>query len=418
VSAQPTLLQSLLNDVTGLLGLGLTVVDSILGVGQANLYLISIPAGPNHDAALATLQTDPAVVDMEPNVALALPEVLGSRPDGTASTPAGPGLFPEMAYYYGSFAWTGYVNQPAAAALQIADAHQNFATGAGTVAFLDTGVDFTHPVLATSLVPGWDFTTNSPGGFDSSCCQPDDSTTAILDDSTTSILDSGWGTVLNPSLLSPLGLPTPKAYGHGTMVAGLIHLAAPTAQLMPVRVFNSNGTTTLFRILQGIHYATDQGAQVINMSFSSLTSSPELSAAIDYATSHGVISVSSAGNDGSAIVVYPAGFAQVIGVASTNDAGIRSTFSNYGDAVTMAAPGEAVVTLYPGNAYAAGWGTSFSAPLVAGGVALLSQLDQADSQTRAVRAFSSGSHPADGLGLGLIDLLQACLYRATHSTDQ
>jgi subtilisin family serine protease len=240
-----------------------------------------------------------------------------------------------------------------------------------------------------------------------------------LDDSTTSILDGGWGTLLNPSLLNLLGLlPTPKAYGHGTMVAGLIHLAAPTAQLMPIRVFNSNGTTTLFRILQGIHYATDYGANVINMSFSSLAASPELAAAIDYATSHGVISVSSVGNAGSEILVYPAGFAQVIGVASTNDAGARSLFSNFGNAlVTLAAPGEAVVTLYPGNAYAAGWGTSFSAPLVAGGVALLNQLDSADSRSRAIRAFSSGSHPVPGLGLGLIDLFQACLYRATNRID-
>ena len=333
---------------------------------------------------------------------------------------APPGLFSPLVSYYNSAAWTGYVSQPAANALNLSAAHQNFATGAGTVAFLDTGVDFSHPVLAPSLISGWDFTTNSPGGSDSTCCQIDDSTTAILDDSTTSILDGGWGSVLDPSLLQLLGLLLPpRAYGNGTMVAGLIHLAAPTAQLMPVRVFNSNGTTTLFRILQGIHYATDHGANVINMSFSSLSASAELDAAINYATSHGVILVSSVGNGGSNITVYPAGFSGVMGVASTNDAGVMSQLSNYGNQlVTLAAPGEAVVTTYPGGAYAAGWGTSFSAPLIAGGVALLNQLDPADTQARAIRAFSAGSHPAPYLGLGLVDFFQACQYRATHSADQ
>jgi hypothetical protein len=65
-----------------------------------------------------------------------------------------------------------------------------------------------------------------------------------------------------------------------------------------------------------------------------------------------------------------------------------------------------------------GMGTSFSAPLVAGGVALLNQLDSVDTQGRALRAFSTGSHPEQFMGLGLIDLYQACLYRATHSVDQ
>jgi subtilisin family serine protease len=414
-SAPLTPVQSLVSGLANLLGLG--VLDSIVGSGPANLYLISIPSGDSHDAALSILASDPAVLNLDPDVPLALPEVLGTR-SGSASTPAPPGIFPPMVNYYNSSAWTGYVNQPAVNALNITAAH-SFATGVGTVAFLDTGVDFSHPVLAPSLVSGWDFTNNSPGGSDSSCCQIDDSTTAILDDSTTSILDGGWTSLLNFSLSQLLGLLPPKAYGHGTMVAGLIHLAAPTAQLMPVRVFNSNGTTTLFRIVQGIYYAVQHGARVINMSFSSLTASTELAAAINYATSEGVILVSSVGNGGAQITVYPAAFPQVIGVASTDDSGIRSLFSNYGSPpVTLAAPGEAVVTLYPGNAYAVGWGTSFSAPLVAGGVALLDQLDSSDSEARALRAFSNASHPAQDLGLGLVDLYGACLYRATHSIDQ
>ena len=421
--ATPTPIQSLVNGLTSVLGLSAlgSVLDPILGL-QVSVSLISIDPGPNHDAAVASLLSDPAVLNVEPDVALAIPEVFGHVTAPTTPAPASPGLLPAVAHYYTSSAWTGYVNQPAATALRIPDTLRSFGPGVGTVAFIDTGVDFTHAVLAPSLISGWDFTTNSPGGSDSSCCQTDDPATFVLNDSTTSILDGGWGNILSPSLTSItslLGLGPPKAYGHGTMVAGLIHLAAPGAVLMPVRVFNSDGSTTLFRIVQGIYYAVDHGANVINLSFSSLSASQELTAAINYATSHGVIVVSSVGNNGGEITVYPAGLANVIGVASTNNAGILSSFSNYGQPpVTLAAPGEAVVTLYPGNGYAAGWGTSFSAPLVAGGVALLNQLDSADNQARAIRAFSTGSHPGPNLGLGLIDLYQACLYRATHSTDQ
>src|SRR5581483_3580098 len=133
------------------------------------------------------------------------------------------------------------------------------------------------------------------------CCEPDDSATYALNDSTTSILDGGSGSILSPSVIPLaqwLGLGPPKAFGHGTMVAGVIHLAAPRAVLMPVRVFNSDGTTTLFRILQGVYYAVNHGANVINMSFSSLSPSQELAAAINYATSQGVVVVSSVGNNG------------------------------------------------------------------------------------------------------------------------
>jgi hypothetical protein len=194
-SAPVSPIQSLVSGLINLLGL--TVIDSILGIGQTtSLYLISVPSGSNHDAALASLSSDPAVLDLEPDVALGLPEVIVTR-TGPTSTPAPPGLFPLMVNYYQSSAWTGYVNQPAAAALNIPAAH-NLATGAGIVAILDTGADFSHPVLAPSLISGWDFTTNSAGGSDSTCCQADDPTLATLDDSTTSILDGGWTSILNP----------------------------------------------------------------------------------------------------------------------------------------------------------------------------------------------------------------------------
>jgi thermitase len=116
-------------------------------------------------------------------------------------------------------------------------------------------------------------------------------------------------------------------------------------------------------------------------------------------------------------MVYPAGYhTSVMGVASTNDQDIRSSFSNYGNAlVTVAAPGEGVVTLYPGSNYAEGWGTSFSAPLVAGGAALLVQLGGNNfSEAQAAQAISQAVPTGQGLGAGELDLFQACFYEFSH----
>jgi subtilisin family serine protease len=299
------------------------------------------------------------------------------------------------------------------------------------VAILDTGADFTHPVLASSLVLGWDFVNNLPGGYavpldlvsatgsvldqsttsildQSTTSILDQSTTSILDQSTTSILDQSTTSILDQSTTSILDTSKPlNEYGHGTMTAGVIHLVAPTARLLPVKVFDANGGSCLSLILEGIYYAVDQGAKVIGMSFSMRQGSAELQRAIAYANSMGVILVASAGNEGQPIVVYPAGYQQVLGIGSTNNQDGRSTFSNYGSVVSLAAPGEAIVTTYPQNRYAAGWGTSFSAPFVAGGAALLVQLNGQITPSAAKQALSQAVAVGQGLGAGRLDLVRA-----------
>jgi len=205
------------------------------------------------------------------------------------------------------------------------------------------------------------------------------------------------------------------------MVAGLVHLVAPTAMIMPVKVFTATGSSTLSNIVGGIYWAVDHGANVISMSFSATQSSYELQYAINYANSKGVICVAAAGNSGEQIMVYPAGYhSSVMGVASTNNQDIRSTFSNYGNnLVSVAAPGEGVVTLYPGNNYAEGWGTSFSAPLVAGGAALLVQLGGVGgnlvNEAQVAQAISQANPIGQGLGAGELDLFQASSYESSPS---
>ena len=377
----------------------------------SGLYTVQAPQG----TSAAAMRSDPGVESLEQNGRMWLPEISLSS---VASAGLGLGQ-PTAVNFYGAQALGAYVNQPAGFTIAL-QAARVFSTGKGIVAVIDTGVDPKHPVLAGSLVPGYDFTRNTPGG--SEMADLDQSTTAILDamQSTTAILDKTRAVVLNQSTTAILDQSTtaildhaklPAAFGHGTMVAGLVHLVAPTAKIMPVKAFAGDGSSTMANVVAGIYWAVDNGANVINMSFSTQDNSIELKKALDYATSRKVICVASVGNDGKNLVLYPAGYG-AIGVGSTNNLMVRSSFSNYGNAADLAAPGERVITLYPANNYAAGWGTSFSAPFVAGGAALMLQLGPNSSQ--AAHALSQAIPIGQQLGAGELDLLWACLYRLTH----
>src|SRR5207248_8166948 len=105
-----------------------------------------------------------------------------------------------------------------------------------------------------------------------------------------------------------------------------------------------------------------------------------------------------------------------MGVASTSDQDTRSSFSNYGDEIVwVAAPGEAIVTTYPFSTYAAGWGTSFSAPFVSGGSSLLLNKQANTNESQAARAVAHAVPIGPDMGNGRLDLVQAL--GATHAPD-
>jgi subtilisin family serine protease len=210
--------------------------------------------------------------------------------------------------------------------------------------------------------------------------------------------------------------PPYQAFGHGTMVAGILHLVAPQASLLPLKAFKADGTGNLSDIIRAVYLAAQNKANVVNMSFDLQSPSSELSKAISSAEAQGVVFVASSGNDGKIEMVYPASFANVMGVASINDENQRSSFSNYGNQVVwISAPGEAIVTTYPFGGYAAGWGTSFSSPFVAGAADLLDNESASMSQTTA-KASLAHADPllAIGMGVGKLNVFQATAFSHSH----
>ena len=357
------------------------------------------------NGALNLVESLLGIVSVEADRLLPIPQrPLPSIPSGLYDT--------APVNYYGTVVWHGYAAQPAAQIIRLQDAQNGFRiSGTGIVAVIDTGVDVNHPVLQAVLLPGYDFTRNQPGAsewldvsslptgdVDSSSenQQPgyvQQSTAAVLDQSTAAVLDG----------------PDYTAFGHGTMTSGLVHLIAPKAQILPLKAFSSNGTGYLSNIVAALYYAVQHHANVVNMSFDLTSNSPSLTQAVSYANKAGVVLVAAAGNESTSAPVYPAALNNyVVGIASTTNWDSRSTFSNYGSVdVLIAAPGENIISTFPGGTYASASGTSFSSPLVAGTAALMLSARPSMNQNQASSALSHAIKLTPDLNHGRLDVYQA-----------
>lgn len=399
---------------------GLTQVGQVSSSSSPGVFLVSTPSVDPSTA------TDSEVQSFESDQRVDVAELSGTT---TASlTQSSTSILDQLpgraaVTYFGSTVANYYVSQPATSLVRLATVQggSNFNGSGLVVAVIDTGVDPAHPALSGVLLRGFDFVHNLAGA--SEMVDLPATMAAGLTQSSTSILDSGnlvqmnsfTMVILSQSSTSILDGP-PGSFGHGTMTAGLVHLVAPGARILPLKAFSGDGSSDLFNVIQAIYYAADNGANVISMSFEIRQSSPALQNAIQYALSKNVALVAASGNDGQQIMVYPAGYNNVIGVGSTSNADGKSTFTNFGtNAVYVAAPGEGVITTYPGGNYAAGWGTSFSAPLVAGEAALVLQArpgyhpgDVANAVSRAVQVQQMGHgrvdfcQALDSVGVGMV----------------
>ncbi|HEY6867237.1 MAG TPA: S8 family serine peptidase [Candidatus Eisenbacteria bacterium] len=342
--------------------LGATLLDV-----QEGIAVFQRPAGDPIDVEVDT-KNDPGVLSSEDNT-LAMPAEARQK---------------SWAFDDGLGSYSACVGQPASYSLGLSAAHA-VSQGAGVlVAVLDTGIDPTHPLFAGRIAGGWDFVDND--------ADPTDVRTGLD--------------------LNGDGVPD-GSYGHGTHVAGIVALTAPRAQLLIVRVLDSEGRGDVKSVAAGIRWATANGARVINLSLGMLRASNAVGIAIAEARMRGVVCVAAAGNDGAASPQeYPASNNQTIAVAASDPTGTPTSWTSYGSFVDLCAPGVAIRSAYPGGGYVLWSGTSMSAPFVAGTAALLLSLhpdwglDQVMTRVRAsVRPLIGASlAQAGGLGTGILDV--------------
>lgn len=229
--------------------------------------------------------------------------------------------------------------------------------GQGTlIAVLDTGVDASHPAFEGRVLPGG--ASFIPGaGFADGANGADDDGDGLVD----------------------------EQVGHGTFVAGMVHLVAPRAWILPVTVLNSDGVGDLWTIAKGMAFALDRGADVINLSLGSTYSSALIEDLADEASVRGSVVVAAMGNMAREDPEeFPAALGSVLAVCATDPDDLLATFSNFNPKADMTAPGatsrtaagavivsRAIVGPVPGNRWAAWQGTSFATALASGAAALV-----------------------------------------------
>jgi len=208
-------------------------------------------------------------------------------------------------------------------------------------------------------------------------------------------------------------------HGHGTHMAGTIAAIAPNASFLNVKVADKRGRCDTMAVAKGIRWATDNGAQVINVSLE-VAPSADLDNAVSYAWEHGAIVVAAAGNSGSSAPAYPAAYPEALAVAGTNQADVLAVLSNHGDWVDIAAPGFKIYAERPGAEFGYETGTSPAAAHVSGVAALLFGIATdttgdglLNSEVRDTIESSAQPLTTAGTGCGLVDALSAVLALAS-----
>lgn len=393
VAAEPGELMLVLRSPADLAPLQSKYALSLVGrFGARPIFRLKVPAGASVGTVAAALAAEPGVLVAEANLRHGSPESVKNNvwTIGTAQA---------------------YAAQWAGAAIGLPQA-QAQASGSGvTVAVLDTGIDLAHPALAGRLLPGWDFVDGDA----------DPSETAQ---------------------------PTQGGYGHGTHVAGLVAWVAPGARILPLRVLDAEGQGNTWVLAEALLHAIDpdhnpataDGAQVINLSLAGTQPSQLMKtidtlmncsfvvpgAALDPAvdlshasydddrqrcTTHGgVVVVAGAGNDGSSSLrTWPAAESAygLVSVAASTAQGRLAGFSNSGNWISLAAPGDLVTSTVPGGGYATWSGTSMATPLVAGAAALVRERFPQVSAKDVARCLVTATDKLSNTRLQQLDVARA-----------
>ena len=304
-----------------------------------NVRIIRVPA----KASAALLEALKRNADVE----YAEPDYIATK-SATANDP----------YYTNGSAWH-LAKIQAPSAWDLSTGSQNV-----VIAVLDSGASAAHPDLKNKLLPGYDFINNDNN--------PDD--------------DNGHGTAV-------AGVAAPST-NNAVGVAGV----AWANPILPVKVLGADGSGNYSAIANGITYAADRGARIINMSLGGTSSSRTLQDAVNYAWKKNCVLIAAAGNNGNDTAVYPAACANVVAVSATNSSDTRPSWSNYGSYVDLSAPGVNIVSLQGTNSYA-GWnGTSFSSPVVAGVAALMASANPNLTNTELVNLLLKNTNDIGAAG--------------------
>lgn len=198
----------------------------------------------------------------------------------------------------------------------------------------------------------------------------------------------------------------PEDYaGHGTKVAGIITAHLPqTVELLSIKVFTNNNTSSVSKIVNGIELAIKEEADIINMSLGTFSNSSSIQEAVEKAQAAGILIVAAAGNFGGTGLTYPARYNDVIAVGSISKLGERSKFSQVGQGLDFVAPGELVYTSTLNNEMTYDSGTSLSAGYVTKMIAAYkSHGFTADEIHERLKEIGEHTYVSEEVGLGVIN---------------
>ncbi|WP_028544946.1 S8 family peptidase [Paenibacillus taiwanensis] len=214
--------------------------------------------------------------------------------------------------------------------------------------------------------------------------------------------------------------PPQDDVGHGTHVAGIIGAQVNNQEgiagmtwhnpIMPIKVLDGSGSGTSYSVAEGIIWAADHGAKVINLSLGNYAQGAFLHDAIKYAYNKDVVLIAATGNDNTGQPGYPAAYSEVFAVSATNQDKTKAEYSNYGDYVDVVAPGTTIASTYPQNQYAALSGTSMASPHVTALAGLIRSINPSLKNTEVYDIMRKsvadiGSSGKDiYFGYGLIDV--------------
>lgn len=308
--------------------------SSAIGTAMTGIDVYKLGAGQSVDSAVAALKQNPAVEYAEPVFTVPFPTVQRSEAQLPQVQPAS---FPNDAMF------------PRQYSHQLSQSQGGWAVTRGNpriiIGIVDSGVDVTHPDLKGKIIDTYNGADNNKDVTD--------------------------------------------VIGHGTHVAGIsaamtnnglgVAGVAPDCGILAVKV--SSGTSSspsTAGIANGVIWAADHGANVINLSLGARRESQVISDAVRYALSKNVVVVAATGNDSGNIMSYPAVLPGVVAVGATDSKDVRARYSNYGRWVSVTAPGSDILSTFPLNTnligqkeYGAISGTSMATPFVTGLVALI-----------------------------------------------